>query len=139
MNNIHIEQIRAELTWRIRQEAMYPGLSLEKVKLDDDLQGVHFGLFSDNRLISVASLFNDATIYRFRKFATLPDAQGQGFGSALLEYIIAYTISMGATKLWCNARMSASGFYQKFGFTETTQMSEKDGINFVIMELQLDN
>lgn len=136
-SNIHIEQIRGELTWRIRQEAMYPNWSLEEVKLEEDHEGTHFGLFADNRLTSVVSLFNQGSIYRFRKFATIPDAQGKGFGSAMLMHIIEYVIAMGATALWCDARVSASGFYQKFGFVETNQASIKHGLDFVIMELYL--
>jgi GNAT superfamily N-acetyltransferase len=139
MTNIHIEQIRDDLTWHIRQEAMYPNLPLEEVKLDNDHEGVHFGLFADNRLTSVVSLFNEGTVYRFRKFATVPGDQGKGFGTALLSYIIDYVTSMGATKLWCNARASAGGFYHKFGFIETDETSRKHGLDFVIMELQLDN
>lgn len=138
MTNFQIEQIRDDLTWPIRREAMYPDWSLEAVKLDEDSEGVHFGLFTADRLISVVSLFNKGTVYRFRKFATVPDAQGKGFGAVLLRYIINYVISMGATKLWCDARVSASGFYQKFGFKETAQTTRKHGLDFVIMELQLD-
>jgi predicted GNAT family N-acyltransferase len=46
---------------------------------------------------------------------------------------------MAAEKLWCNSRVSATGFYSKFGFTETDQRSVSNGIDFVIMELQLNN
>ena len=46
---------------------------------------------------------------------------------------------MGSEKIWCNARVSAAGFYSKFGFIQTNQRSVSNGIDFVIMELQLDN
>lgn len=118
---------------------MYPDLPLEAVKLENDHEGIHFGLFADNRLATVISLFNEGPLYRFRKFATVPDAQGKGFGKALLTYIIEYVTIMEGTKLWCDARVSASGFYRKFGFKETGQLSKKHGLDFVIMELQLDN
>lgn len=139
MQLIQIEQIRDDLTWRIRHEAMYPDLPINAVKLENDAEGMHFGLYADDQLTSVVSLFSKGQIYQFRKFATISAAQGQGFGSLLLKHIIDYVQSRGATKIWCNARVSAVGFYQKFGFHITDQTSRKHDIDFVIMELQLDN
>ena len=139
MSVIQIEQIRDDLTWRIRHEAMYPDLPLNAVKLKNDAEGMHFGLYADDQLTSVVSLFNEGQVYQFRKFATISTAQGQGFGSLLLQHIIDYMKAMGANKIWCNARVSAIGFYQKFGFHTTDQTSIKHNLDFVIMELQLDN
>ena len=47
----HIEQISHELTWRIRREVLYPGQPLDKIILPDDENGMHLGLFDDNKLI----------------------------------------------------------------------------------------
>lgn len=139
MTQIHIEQIRDDLTWRIRRDAMYPGEPLEAVKLEDDKNGMHFGLFADDQLVTVVSLFNEGTIYQFRKFATVVKAQGKGYGSFLLTHIISYAKEHGATRIWCNARVSAMPFYRKFGFTATGQQFSRRQIDFVMMELQLDN
>ncbi|MEJ2882933.1 GNAT family N-acetyltransferase [Pedobacter sp. GR22-6] len=139
MSVVHIEQIRDDLTWRIRHEAMYPNLPMEAVKLDNDAEGMHFGLFADDQLVSVVSLFHVENDYQFRKFATISSAQGQGFGSVLLSHIIDHVRDMGGSKIWCNARVSAVDFYAKFGFLKTNLTSQKHGIDFVIMELQLDN
>jgi len=139
MEKAHIEQIRVDLAWRIRHEVMYPTLPFEVIKLQDDDKGIHFGLFADNRLTAVVSLFNIGNSYQFRKFATIATAQGKGYGTQLLNYIIDYAKAMGAGKLWCNSRVSAIGFYNKFGFIETDQRSVSNDIDFVIMELQLNN
>jgi predicted GNAT family N-acyltransferase len=139
MANIHIEQIRDDLTWRIRREAMYPDEPLDSVKLEEDKEGVHFGLFADDQLTTVISLFHEGTVHQFRKFATIVRAQGKGYGSTLLEHTISYAKEQGATRIWCNARVSAIAFYAKFGFSETGQSFRKRNIDFVIMELQLDN
>ncbi|TKC07241.1 GNAT family N-acetyltransferase [Pedobacter frigoris] len=139
MSEIQIEQIRDDLTWRIRHEAMYPDLPLEAVKLEDDSEGTHFGLYAGDQLSTVVSIFSEGTTYRFRKFATAVDAQGKGYGTALLKHIIEYVTFMGAKMLWCNARVSAAGFYERFGFVKTNKISRNYNIDFVIMELQLDN
>ena len=139
MNNIHIEQIRQDITWRIRHEVMYPNLPFDSIKLEEDKNGMHFGLFDNGQLTSVVSLFHVGPVYQFRKFATIISAQGKGYGTLLLNHLINYVKTIGAKKLWCNARVSASGFYSKFGFTETDQRYVSNDIDFVIMELQLDN
>jgi len=139
MQEIHIEQIRPDLTWRIRHEVMYPDLPFEAIKLANDDEGIHFGLFANNQLTTVVSLFNKGNVYQFRKFATIVESQGKGYGSILLDYIISYVKSSGAIKLWCNARVSAISFYNKFGFVQTDKLSTSNGIDFVIMELELNN
>ncbi|NRF39969.1 GNAT family N-acetyltransferase [Pedobacter foliorum] len=139
MQEIQIEQIRPDLTWRVRHEVMYPDLPFDVIKLANDDDGIHFGLFAGNKLTSVVSLFNKGNIYQFRKFATLAESQGKGYGSLLLNHIINYVKTFDAVKLWCNARVSAIPFYNKFGFIETDKISTSNGIDFVIMELELNN
>lgn len=139
MEKVQIEEIRFDLTWNIRHEVMYPHLPYDAIKLKNDETGIHFGLYVNNKLTAVVSLFNTGNASQFRKFATLTSAQGKGYGTQLLNYIINYVKDMGSEKIWCNARVSAEGFYGKFGFTPTNQRSVSNGIDFVIMELQLNN
>ncbi len=130
----HIEQIPPELTWRIRREVLYPEQDFAKAILEDDDEGMHLGLFDHNQLISVVSLFIRNDCMQFRKFATLPDFQNMGYGSRLLHYLIRIAEEQNCRMLWCNARKNASGFYAKFGFSETDKSYHKDGHDFVIME-----
>jgi predicted GNAT family N-acyltransferase len=139
MSAVQIEQIRYELTWRIRRDAMYPAADLDTVKLENDADGLHFGLYAEDQLTTVVSLFDEEEVYQFRKFATIPKAQGKGYGTQLLTHIINYTKQREAKKIWCNARLSATGFYSKFGFTLKGKSFSKNDIDFVMMELQLDN
>lgn len=139
MEQIQIKPIKCEQAWIIRHEVMYPDLPFEVIKLANDNEGVHLGLYVNNHLTSVVSLFNKANSCQFRKFATLASAQGKGYGSLLLDHVIQHVKVIGMVKLWCNARVSAASFYAKFGFTETDDRSVSNGINFVIMELHLNN
>lgn len=139
MEKVQIKEIRFDLTWNIRHQVMYPDLPYDAIKLENDENGIHFGLYVDDQLTAVVSLFNNGKVTQFRKFATLTSAQGKGYGTLLLTYIINYAKNMGSEKIWCNARVSAAGFYTKFGFIQTNQRSVSNGIDFVIMELQLDN
>jgi GNAT superfamily N-acetyltransferase len=136
---VQIEQIFPSLTWRIRHETMYPDQVFDIVKLPDDFDGIHFGLYADHKLTGVVSLFHKGAVYQFRKLAVLPDAQKNGYGSKLIDYILDFCKIQKATKLWCNARVNAKEFYFKFGFHETDKTFFKDGYDFVVMELILNN
>jgi N-acetylglutamate synthase-like GNAT family acetyltransferase len=133
-----VEQIFPSLTWRIRHIAMYPDQPLDFVKLANDFDGVHFGIYLNHELTGVVSLFTQGDVGQFRKLAVLPTAQHQGLGKQLMEYLIDFCKVQKLTKLWCNARINAKEFYTKFGFHETDKTYTADGFDFVIMEKKLD-
>ena len=133
----HIEQIPAELTRRIRLQVLYPGEDPEYAKLPDDEEGMHLGLFDNNMLISVVSLFKKGKDMQFRKFATLEQYQRKGYGTELLNYLTELSAEEGCVRIWCNARKNATGFYSKFGFSETEQTFQKNGYDLVIMEKKI--
>ena len=134
----HIEQIRLELARRIRHKAMYPNEKPEVVELSDDEEGIHFGLFDNNQLISVASWFRRSeTEAQFRKFGTLEQFRNLGYGALLLQYIIDFSKLEGIQTLWCNARMDALNLYKRLGFKESGKSFNKGGIDHIIIQLEL--
>jgi len=136
---ISIEQIRPELAWHLRQKVLYPAQKLYEMGMDEDLDGIHFGAFADNKLIGIVSLFNNNTEddFQFRKFAVDPDYQGKGIGNELLRYITDFAKTEGGKRIWCNARDSAFGFYDKNGFNHTGQFFSKNGFDYEILEKSL--
>ncbi|WP_411273954.1 GNAT family N-acetyltransferase [Daejeonella sp.] len=116
---------------------MYPELDFDKVILPNDDDGVHLGLFHENTLICVVSLFRSRTSMQFRKFATRSEYQHKGYGSEILHYILDYSKNEGCDHIWCNSRKSASDFYRKFGFLETGKTSSANGHDYVVMERNL--
>lgn len=131
---IKILEITPGETLSIRHQVMWPDRSLEYVMLPNDDQGKHYGLFIDNQLISVISLFIVNQEAQFRKFATLSEHQGQGHGSTLLNYIMQLAAEQDLRRIWCNARVDKSGYYEKFGLKPTKETFNKGGIAYVIME-----
>ncbi|MCU0386183.1 MAG: GNAT family N-acetyltransferase [Flavihumibacter sp.] len=124
----------------IRQEVMYPGKSAELANVAGDDEAIHWGLFVSDKLVSVISLFNSLKYGRslqFRKFATLVTEQGKGYGSRLLQQVVDYGISEGYTVIWCNARISALGFYERFGFCQDGDGWQKNGIDYIIIKKAL--
>ncbi|WP_044171817.1 GNAT family N-acetyltransferase [Flectobacillus major] len=133
-----IENISAQQTWPLRQQVMWPHKPLAYVQLPDDEDGLHFGLFVDSQLIVVISLFVHGNTAQFRKFATLTTLQGKGYGSLLLQHLIADCRCRGVKSLWCHARTSALAFYQKFGLEAVGNTFEKDGIEYIKMQVEIE-
>lgn len=116
---------------------MWPDKPLDYIKLPGDDQGLHYGLFNDQHLISVISLFIKKEEAQFRKFATETEEQGKGYGSQLLTHLIKEAQAKGIKRLWCNARTDKTPYYERFGFKKTQQTFHKGGIDYVIMEISL--
>jgi GNAT superfamily N-acetyltransferase len=131
---ISIEQIRPELTWRLRQQVLYPVQKLYEMELDEDNNGIHFGAFTDTQLVGIISLFQHDTSFQFRKLAVLPDFQKMGIGNNLLNRVEEYAQSESGTIIWCNARVTAIGFYLKAGYAHTAKLFSKNGFDYEILE-----
>ncbi len=129
-----IIEIDAQKTLEIRQRVMWPDAPLDVVKLPHDKNGTHYGLYLNQKLISVVSVFKSSNEVQFRKFATLQEFQGKGFGSQLLTFLLHTVEEEKFAKIWCNARVGKINFYEKFGLKQTPTVFEKNGINYVIME-----
>ncbi|SFM32467.1 GNAT family N-acetyltransferase [Pelosinus propionicus] len=112
---------------------MWPEKDIEYVKLKDDHLGKHYGLFSNGNLVSVISLFETNNIVQFRKFATLQELQGKGYGSKLLTFAIKEAEKKGVRSFWCNARVNKIAFYKKFGLEVIEDPVIKDGMKYVKM------
>jgi predicted GNAT family N-acyltransferase len=134
MKEIKIKHLQASETWDLRHRVMSPNRPFDSIKLPKDDEGLHFGLFQEDKLISVISLFINNETAQFRKFATEISEQGKGYGSILLKHIIEESIKQNVKNLWCNARVSALGFYQKFGFEAVSETWMDNEIEYVKME-----
>ncbi|WP_372653772.1 GNAT family N-acetyltransferase [Halobacteriovorax sp.] len=121
-------RINASDTYHIRNLVLRPGRPVEDCHFehDDDEQTFHLGAFIDSQLVSVASFYfekNPKLVeeyqYRLRGMATLPEHRGKGLSSSLLRTAFPIIEQNFCQLLWCNARSTAQGFYQKVGFERT--------------------
>ena len=132
-NQLKIRSIRAEQTLPLRQQVLWPDMPVSSSVLADDHAALHLGGYWDEQLVCVASVFDDKGA-RLRKFATHPDFQGRGIGSAMLTHIIATLNKQGASRFWCDARLSAQTLYQKFGLQPYGEPFAKQGVMFIRMQ-----
>lgn len=131
---MNVQVAKLDDVWPLRQEVMYPELSIDAVKLPDDAAGSHFGIYEDNQLLSVVSVFERNGEMQFRKLATRRDKQGKGLAWILLQHVLQLAEQQKVTRLWCNARTSATGLYEKMGLQQSGAPWSQLGHEFVVME-----
>ena len=120
-----VRPISAAETRAVRLPILRPGLPADTAIFDrdDDPATRHFGAFEGNRLVGVATFFPEScpgfpgpAAWRLRGMATLSHVQGRGAGTRLVAEGVAAARASGAELMWCNARVTALGFYEKLGF-----------------------
>jgi len=132
---MEIKKIDAGQTWELRQKVMWPDKEIDYIKLADDDKGIHYGLYIENELVSVLSLFLKDKDVQIRKFATDTKRQKGGYGTKLLQYVIAEATNLGIQRIWCHARTEKRSFYKKFGMNEEGEIFDRDGKSYITMSL----
>ncbi len=142
-----IRRIDAAEARPLRHAILRPNQPFEATvyPLDDEPASDHWGAFLGDRLVGVASVFNEARpgytnprAWRLRGMATREQDRGQGIGGALLHACLDYIRAAGGTTLWLNARTTAAAFYSRFGFVVRGNVFDIEGIGpHVVMELTL--
>jgi len=122
---IEIREISAQETLIIRHPVLREGKPIENCHFDgDDLDSTqHFGLYENNQIEGVISLFKnnnplfeDKFQIQIRGMAVLKNNQGKGFGRLLVDHSEKELKLQNVTLIWFNARENAVGFYQKMGY-----------------------
>jgi ribosomal protein S18 acetylase RimI-like enzyme len=129
MNNPNrIRPIPPEQARLLRSQMLRPGLPMEKNIYDGDdaaeslILGAFDGEQCDQYVGTLTILHqpppgsDDPLAWRMRGVATVPEVHGKRFGVDLVRAGLRYVAEQGGTMLWCNARTSAVGFYEKLGF-----------------------
>lgn len=125
-------------TWELRQNILRPHQRLEEMDYagDNDPDTAHFGIFVRDQLVGIASVYHvppkgregDTLAWQLRGMATLPWVRGTGRGKTLLGECIRHCAENGGRVMWCNARLSAVGFYEANGFGVVSMPFEIPGI-----------
>lgn len=134
---MEVKQIDAKDTLELRHKILRPNGDLESCQYpgDNDELTFHLGAYEDDKLVSVASFYMDnhpqvpaEYQFRLRGMATDEDNRGQGMSSALLRTAFPLIKKNHVNTIWCNARTSAVGFYEKVGFKPIGEEFEIEGI-----------
>ena len=122
---ITVRVITAPEARPLRHAVLRPGrpLSAGNFSGDDDPTTRHFGAYRDGVLLGVASVYRaelpekpGVPAVQLRGMAVEPDVRGSGIGRQLIHACVEFSRDNGVGLLWCNARVTAVGFYRKLGF-----------------------
>jgi len=123
----NIEKVSPDVVRPLRHKVLRPNLPFEASCLpsDSDPGAIHFALKKGDTIFSIASLYSELleampnkNAYRLRGMATEPAKQGKGFGTMVLHGAMDHLKKETDVEiLWCNARVTAFGFYEKMSFT----------------------
>ncbi|CCN36397.1 putative Acetyltransferase [Vibrio nigripulchritudo SO65] len=124
-----------EQTIPVRHEVLWPDMPPDFCHVPGDEDALHYGVEVDGNIVCVASIFIDAVAKsaRLRKFATLIEHRHQGYGSAVIEYVLTQLPEQGIEYFWCDARESAMDFYTKFGMSAEGDAFYKSGVEYYKM------
>ncbi|MCI4441888.1 MAG: GNAT family N-acetyltransferase [Lentimicrobium sp.] len=132
-----IKKISSAETFSVRHPVLRKGKPLESCHFDgDNLETTqHFGLYLDEELVGIISLFKKSNPdfkennqYQIRGMAVLEDHRKKDFGKALIRYSEEQCKNQNVDLIWFNARIEASGFYEKMGY-------QKIGVPFEIPDV----
>lgn len=122
---MEIKKISSTATYPIRHEVLRKGKAIEtcKFKGDDNKNTTHFGLYAENKLVGIISIFKEKNIlfsentqFQFRGMAVLDEIQKRGYGTLLVKEAENYCINLNINLIWFNAREKAVPFYKKLGY-----------------------
>lgn len=131
---MQIEEVDYNQVLELRREVMYPNKDIEFVKLANDSDGIHVGIYDSGTLASVVSIFLEGRDVQFRKLATRETFQNKGYASALIKWILEYAKEMKLNKVWANSRVNIYPFYERFEFIKTENTFTKDEHDYVVIE-----
>ncbi|SFL21907.1 GNAT family N-acetyltransferase [Geodermatophilus ruber] len=135
-STVTVERVPVELTLPLRSAVLRDG-GPAGMPGDDDPATVHLAArTADGRIACVARLSPAPCPWRpearapwqLRGMATDPAVRGSGAGRALVRDGLARVAARGGDLVWCDARETAVGFYERMGFTVVAGPYDKPGI-----------
>ena len=109
----------------LRQLVLWPHLSVSECVIEpDELESTYQMVVKhQNQVVCCGTFlkedkanFEAHNAYRLRAMGTHPEYRNQGLGKMLIEYAMEYLQTLNVDLIWCDARIEATGFYQKMGF-----------------------
>ena len=135
-STVSVEQVPVDVVLPLRSAVLRSG-GPAAMPGDDDPATVHLAArTADGRVAGVVRL-NPAPCpwrpdarapWQLRGMATDPAVRGSGAGRVLLGSSLALVAERGGDLLWCDARVTAAGFYERMGLTVVTGEYDKPGI-----------
>ena len=123
---IEIKELETEAIKSLRYEVLWPHKnSVNECTIEPDSENTtfHVGAVMGEEVVGTSTLiidinsnFEEKNQYRLRAMATSPKIRGTRTGVAIVNRAIEELRKRDVKLLWCDARLIATGFYEKLGF-----------------------
>ena len=126
---VTVEEVPAGVTYPLRGAVLRPGRPVQ-MPGDDDPATFHLvARTAEGQVVGVLRFHPEPCPWRpearaawhLRGMATDPAVRSTGVGRALVAEGLARLAARGADLVWCDARVAASGFYERMGFSAVTE------------------
>jgi predicted GNAT family N-acyltransferase len=132
---VDVQEVPAEVTYDLRRAILRPDGGEIAWAGDEDPATFHLAARSGDRVVGVAR-FSPAPCpwqpaaapWQLRGMATDPAVRGTGAGRALVADGLARVAARDGDLVWCSARTTATGFYERMGFAVVTEPYDRPGI-----------
>lgn len=125
-NIVDIKKVDTSQIRDLRYKVLWPhlkGPDACQIPPDTADSTFHMGAFVNGKVVGAATFiqdinprFEEKNQYRLRAMATDPEMRGYGVGADLVTKAIEELKRMNVKLLWCDARLIATGFYEKQDF-----------------------
>ena len=111
------------------------GLSFSNEELEQEKDALLIAAFDDDEMLGCCMLspLNNQTL-RVRQMAVQNNLQGKGIGASLMSFVETLARDKGYKHLKMHARITAIGFYEKFGYKVNGDPFIEVGIPHHVME-----
>lgn len=114
------------------------GLTFTREELDKEIEDILIGAFEDDKMLGCCMLIEtEPGTVRLRQMAVSNNLQGKGIGRAMMQFAENIARDRGFRKITMHARKSATGFYEKLGYSISGGEFEEVTLPHVVMEKQL--
>jgi len=114
------------------------GLNFSQEELEKEKNDLLIAAFDDDDMLGCCMLTqqNNQTL-RIRQMAVQNNLQGKGIGASLMSFAETLARDKGYRQLMMHARLTAIGFYEKFGYKVSGDQFIEVGIPHHVMEKSL--
>jgi predicted GNAT family N-acyltransferase len=136
VSSVVVDEVPAEVTYELRGAVLRPNGGEIIWAGDEDPATFHLAARIDDRVVGVVRFSPVPCPWRplaraawqLRGMATEVAVRGSGAGRAMVDDGLRRVAERGGDVVWCDARVSAAGFYERMGFTVVTEEYDKPGI-----------
>jgi len=135
-----VREVPLASTRALRQAVLRPHETVAQMAAHEPPGAVAVAAVQGGAVIAVGFVAPEGEpgAWRVRGMATAPESRGHGAGTAVLDALTRHARAAGARRIWCNARVSARGFYDRAGFRVVSEQFELPHIGpHVVMERRL--